>query len=107
MIVMADWVDEEPFDRGKAAASERLGEVPSSLRLDRFHEGRVVQTMHVGPEEAAIPTMARLYDEFLPEHDLVASGSFHEVYLADPRRVSPEKMRTVLRQPVAPVEGGA
>lgn len=47
--------------------------------------------------------MARLYDEFLPEHDLVATGSFHEIYLSDPNRVKPEMIRTVLRQPVAPV----
>jgi hypothetical protein len=100
MIVMADWVDEELFDRGRTAASERLGETPSTLRLDRFDEGTSVQIMHVGREEDAIPTMARLYDEFLPEHDLVATGSFHEIYLSDPKRVAPEKIRTVLRQPV-------
>jgi hypothetical protein len=103
MIVMADWVDEDLFDRGMTAASERLGEQPSTLRLDRFDEGRSVQIMHVGPEEAAIPTMARMFDVFLPEHHLVATGSFHEIYLSDPRRVAPEKMRTVLRQPVVPV----
>jgi hypothetical protein len=103
MIVMADWVDQELFDRALTEASGKLGEPPSTLRLDRFTEGTSVQIMHVGPEADAVPTMARLYDEFLPEHDLVATGSFHEIYLSDPKRVKPEKVRTVLRQPVAPV----
>jgi hypothetical protein len=103
MIVMADWVDQELFDRALKEASDKLGEPPSSLRLGRFAEGTSVQIMHVGPETDAVPTMARLYDEFLPEHDLVATGSFHEIYLSDPKRVKPEKIMTVLRQPVAPV----
>ncbi len=107
MIVMADWIDEELFDRGRTAASERLGEPPNTLRLDRFDEGTSVQIMHVGREEDAIPTMARLHHDFLPEHDLVATESFHEIYLSDPKRVAPEKMKTVLRQPVTHVvEGG-
>jgi hypothetical protein len=107
MIVMADWVDQAMFEEGRTTASERLGELPSSLRLRRFDEGTSAQIMHVGQEEDAIPTMARLYDEFLPEHHLVATGSFHEIYLSDPKRVAPERMRTVLRQPVVPAaEGG-
>jgi hypothetical protein len=102
MIVTADWVDVEMFDRARAEASEGLGEPPSSLRLERFAEGMSVQIMHVGPEnEEARATMARLHDEFLPRHDLVPNGHHHEIYLSDPKRVAPEKLRTVLRQPVA------
>jgi hypothetical protein len=100
MIVMADWVDHDMIDRAVASGSRRLGEPPESLRLDRFAEGTCVQIMHVGTEDDAAPTMARLYDEFLPEHQLVPTGSFHEIYLSDPKRVKPERMRTVLRQPV-------
>jgi hypothetical protein len=103
MIVMADWVDQEIFDRALAEASGKLGEPPRAVRLERFAEGTSVQIMHVGLEQDAVPTMACLYDEFLPEHRLVARGSFHEIYLSDPKRVKPERIRTVLRQPVAPV----
>jgi hypothetical protein len=101
MIVTADWVDRELFDRGVAHASERLGDPPAGLRLERFAEGMSVQIMHVGPEnEDAVAIMARLHDEYLPEHGLVAVGYHHEIYLSDPSRVAPEKLRTVLRQPV-------
>ena len=103
MIVTADWVDAQMFDQAVAKASERLGEPPSSLRLERFAEGTSVQIMHVGPNSEEVATLARLHNEFLPEHDLVPSGHHHEIYLTDPNRVAPEKLKTVLRQPVGHV----
>jgi hypothetical protein len=101
MIVTADWVDQEMFADAVATTSQRLGPPPDSLRLERFDEGRSVQIMHIGPESAAVPTMARLHNDFLPAHDLVAVGCHHEIYLTDPSRVAPDKIKTVLRQPVA------
>jgi hypothetical protein len=59
-----------------------------------------VQIMHVGPNSEEVATLARLHHEFLPEHSLVAQGHHHEIYLTDPNRVAPEKLKTVLRQPV-------
>ena len=100
MIVTADWVDQEMFDQAVAKASERLGEPPSSLRLERFAEGMCVQIMHVGPNSEEPATLARLHHEFLPQHNLVPNGHHHEIYLTDPERVAPEKRKTVLRQPV-------
>jgi hypothetical protein len=100
MIVMAEWVDEEMVSRAVTDASERLGEPPSTLRLERFAEGTCVQIMHVGPEGTAVQTMTRLYDGFLPRHNLVATGRFHEIYLTDPKRPASGKLKTVLRQPV-------
>ena len=106
MIVTADWVDGPMFDGAVATASERLGEPPDDLRLERFEEGTSVQIMHIGPEnEDAWALMARLHDEYLPDHGLVAAGPHHEIYLSDPARVPPEKLRTVLRQSV--VRAGA
>jgi hypothetical protein len=49
--------------------------------------------------------MTRLHDEYLPDHDLVAAGPHHEIYLSDPGCVAPEKLKTVLRQPVVPAAG--
>jgi hypothetical protein len=100
MIVTADWVDREMFDRAVATASDRLGEPPSSLRLERFAEGTCVQIMHVGPNSEEPATLARLHHEFLPQRGLDPVGYHHEIYLTDPSRVAPEKLRTVLRQPV-------
>lgn len=106
MIVTADWVDAEMIDQAVATAKHRLGTPPTSLRLERFGEGLCVQIMHIGPEnEEARTTMARLHGEYLPEHNLIANGYHHEIYLSDPRHVAPERLRTVLRQPVTQSPG--
>ena len=67
-----------------------------------WNEGRSVQTLHVGSYDDEGPTLARLHDEFMPGEGLRFNGRHHEVYLGDPRRTAPEKLRTILRQPVAP-----
>lgn len=101
MIVTANWVNEVMFEHAVATASERLGEVSGDLRLERFDEGRCVQIMHVGDYRKEVAALARrLHDEFLAQHDLLPNGHHHEIYLSDPNRVAPEKMRIVLRQPV-------
>jgi hypothetical protein len=106
MIVTADWVNDDMLREGVDAASQRLGEVPSSLRLDRLNEGMSVQIMHVGDYAKSAKTIAeRLHHDFLPQHGLVPNGHHHEIYLTDPNRVKPGKMRTVLRQPVRPRVG--
>jgi hypothetical protein len=73
----------------------RIGEV----RLKKLDEGRVVQVRHTGPydkEEEAIESMSA----FAAEHGCRIRGEHHEIYLSDPRRVDPDKLRTILRQPV-------
>ena len=100
MIVIPDWVDSAMFDDAVAKARAKLGEAPASLRLERFAEGRCVQIMYVGPPAGEGTTITRLHDDFLPANGLAAHGAHHEIYLTDPRRVAPEKMKTVLRQPV-------
>lgn len=100
MIVLADWMNEAIFTDAVANAAKALGDAPESLRMEEMHEGRSVQFMHEGPPESESDMVARLYQEYLPSHGLAPNGSFHEIYLTDARRVAPEKLRTVLRQPV-------
>ncbi|MGD8857179.1 MAG: GyrI-like domain-containing protein, partial [Chloroflexota bacterium] len=59
-----------------------------------------VQIMHVGSYDDEGPTLLKLHNEFLPQNSLVENGKHHEIYLGDPRRVAPEKLKTILRQPV-------
>jgi hypothetical protein len=94
------------FDNGVATAAARLGEPPASLRLERYPEGLSVQIMHVGPPSAEGSTIARLHGEFLPAHNLIPNGHHHEIYLNDPNRVAPPKLKTVLRQPVLSCDQG-
>jgi hypothetical protein len=69
------------------------------VRLERFAEGRAAQLLHVGPYDAEAPTIAKLH-EFIQARGLTPHGKHHEIYLNDPRRVGPERTKTIIRQPV-------
>ncbi|WP_150306548.1 GyrI-like domain-containing protein [Planctomonas psychrotolerans] len=101
MILTPDWID----DRMVAAAVSHVAARSRPVRLDdvrweRLSEGTCVQTVHVGSFDDEAPVLARLHSEFVPENGLCMTGRHHEIYLSDARRVAPERMRTVLRQPV-------
>ena len=103
LLVQPEWITAADVAEGVASvhAKKRL----PSLELVhpmRYAEGRCVQILHHGPYDDEAPTLARLHDEFMPEHGLAFNGDHHEIYLTDPRRTAPEKLRTVLRQPVRP-----
>lgn len=66
-------------------------------------EGLSLQTMHIGPYSEEGPTLARLHDEVMPALGYTFNGRHHEIYLGDPRKASPEKLRTILRHPVKPL----
>lgn len=72
----------------------------SDVEVRILEEGECLQIMHVGPYDAEGPTLARLHHEIMPSLGLTFNGAHHEIYLSDPRRSAPEKLRTVLRQPV-------
>ncbi|WP_375236561.1 GyrI-like domain-containing protein, partial [Microbacterium schleiferi] len=79
------------------------------LPIDRvaartIEEGLSLQILHVGSYDAETPTLRRLHAELMPAQDLTFNGPHHEVYLSDPRRVAPEKLRTILRQPVRAID---
>jgi hypothetical protein len=107
MIMVPDWIDEAMVAEAvEAIAAEPAKEPPrrlSEVRLATLSEGRCVQTLHVGPYDDEADVLARLHDEFLPDNGLRPTGKHHEIYLSDARKVAPEKLRTILRQPVAPV----
>ena len=100
MIMQPEWVTREMFDDGLSKASKKLGEPPNTLRLGSFDEGLSAQILHIGSYADEAPTIARLHEEYLPANGLVENGDHHEIYLSDPRKVAPEKLKTVLRQPV-------
>jgi len=77
-----------------------MGEPPASLRLETYHEGLSVQIMFIGPYAEEGPVIAQLHNEFLPAEGLTENGHHHEIYLGDPRKTAPEKLKTVIRQPV-------
>jgi hypothetical protein len=101
MIMTPQWITSEMFS--EAVELVRKGKNPTALdkvRLESYHEGLSVQIMHIGSFDEEGPTLMKLHTEFLPENGYVENGKHHEIYLSDPRKVAPEKLKTVLRQPV-------
>jgi hypothetical protein len=70
------------------------------VKLETIGEGQCVQMLHVGPYDREGETIA-LMRAFAESEGLKFAGPHHEIYLSDPRRVPPERLRTILREPVA------
>lgn len=100
MIMVPDFVPRDLFDAAVSKAAGKLGEAPRSLRLERLEEGLCLQTLHVGSYDDEGPVLARLHDEVMPQGGWRFAGHHHEIYLSDPRKVEPAKLKTILRQPV-------
>ena len=103
MIMTPEWLSAEMVDSAKNVAARKAGSSPlvESVRLEALDEGLSVQTLHVGSYDDEAETLAELHDVFIPSNGLVMSGTHHEIYFSDFRKVDASKLRTILRQPVA------
>ena len=105
MMMQPDVVTAEHF----AAAVQQVREKKDPpglgrLRFETFEEGPSAQIMHLGPYSEEGPTIEKLH-AFIAEQGYARHGKHHEIYLGDPRRTKPGKLKTVLRQPVGPADG--
>jgi hypothetical protein len=100
MIRTPDFVTQRDLDDAIAKLLEK-GKDPtvSEVALIDLAEGDCVQMLHVGPYEREEETLATML-ELVENEGLVTHGRHHEIYLSDPRRVEPERLRTILRMPV-------
>ncbi len=95
-FVTRDDVDgaiEKALGKGKARADE--------VNLETINEGLSVQALHIGPFADEGPLIKSMED-FAAQHNLEFHNRHHEIYLSDFRRVTPDKLRTILRHPVKP-----
>ena len=105
MIMQPDVVTPDIFEQAREQVRKKKGdsEMLSSVRLAGFEEGLCVQTMHIGryADEAATVERMRAYMQENGLKDNVGPhGKHHEIYLGDPRKADPAKLKTVLRHPV-------
>ena len=108
MILLPEVVSEDDVTTALAALRAKRGNKPefAGLRRELLTEGRSAQVMHIGPYDTEPETMEGL-PEFLAADGLVdlvdiAGGKHHEIYLSDPGRTDPSKLKTILRHPVGP-----
>jgi len=101
LILQPEWVDAALVDGARQVVEAKGAPARlADIRFETLDEGRCVQTLHLGPFDAEGPVLARMHDEVIPAHGLRMTGRHHEIYLSDPRRTAPERLRTILRQPV-------
>ncbi len=105
LIRQPDFVDEAIFDWAVERLAGKKPELPlSKARFLRWEEGLCSHVLHVGPydsEPATIDRLRAFTEEQGCRPDFSDTRRHHEIYLGDPRRTAPERLKTVIRQPVA------
>ena len=103
VIRLPDFVTQKDFDWAKETATAKKGLDCSRAELFTLEEGECVQIMHTGSYDDE-PATIKLMDDFALENgytlDFSATRLHHEIYLSDPRKTAPEKLKTVIRHPV-------
>lgn len=100
MIMQPHAVTEDLFNEATCEIMKKKNvQLISKIRYERFAEGLSAQVMHTGPYNTEGPDVKKLHN-FIMDNGYVLSGKHHEIYLSDPRRVKPEKIRTLIRQPM-------
>jgi hypothetical protein len=100
LIRLPDFVTLEVFEKTREEVfKKKYLELTKEIKFEEIKEGRSVQIMHLGPYSIESETIEKMKD-FMKKNDLVENGLHHEIYLSDPRKMAPEKMKTILRQPV-------
>jgi len=107
MIRQPEFVTAEAFNTAKLALAKKKPDVDlTKARLEKFIEGLCVQVMHIGPydsEPASIAALERYATANGYAIDINEARRHHEIYLSDPRKTAPEKLKTVIRYPVKKV----
>ena len=108
MILQPEVTTKDSFAEGLEQVRKKKGDSDnlSKLRLSHFEEGVCVQMMHIGPyatEPATIEIMRALAAENGYRDNVGPNGLHHEIYLGDPRKANPAKLKTVVRHPLAKV----
>ncbi len=106
MMMQPEVITPEVFREGLEQVRRKRGDSPAlaKLRLVSFEEGLCVQVMHIGPyatEPATVERMRAFAQENGYQDCVGLGGKHHEIYLGDPRKADPAKLKTVLRHPIA------
>lgn len=103
MLRLPEFVTPDFFKEVVASCVDnKKSDIYKKARLEYFTEGPSVQLMHIGPYNQEVPNIEKMHT-FARESGYELIGKHHELYFGDPRRTAPEKLHTILRQPVKKV----
>ncbi|OGP56179.1 MAG: hypothetical protein A2Y65_06440 [Deltaproteobacteria bacterium RBG_13_52_11] len=100
MIMQPEYVTGNLVDEAieQVKKKKSLTALPT-IRFEAFSEGKAAQIMHIGPFSEEGPTIQKVHD-FIKEMKYKLSKKHHEIYLSDIRKAAPEKLKTIIRQPM-------
>lgn len=103
LIRLPDFITKEDFNWGIEEGTKKKKIDLSKLEFISITEGLVVQMLHIGPYDTEVETV-KIMEEYMIEngyeYDFNDSRHHHEIYLSDPRRTAPEKIKTIIRHPI-------
>ncbi|HET7673763.1 MAG TPA: GyrI-like domain-containing protein [Candidatus Saccharimonadales bacterium] len=100
LMRLPDFVTREFFDEAvNELVEKKKTEIYKKARLENMHEGCCAQILHIGPYDQQMKSLEKLY-KFVADNGYEIYGRHHEIYMNDPNRNPPEKLKTVLRYPV-------
>ncbi len=100
MIWVPDIIDKNEFDKYvEIVKVKKPNPALDKLRLENFEEGKAVQIMHLGPYATEKEDVDLMHD-FIEKQGYKPHGKHHEIYLSDPRRGDPAKIKTIVRHPI-------
>lgn len=100
MIRTPDFVAQTELEQAaKRQIDKGKGPEVNAVKLETLSEGPCIQMLHLGPFEDEWETLSQMLD-FAQEQGYESHGRHHEIYISDPRRVPPERLKTILRMPV-------
>lgn len=108
LLRLPDFVTRADFDWAVQAAAQKKKMDLSPVEFFPYDEGLCVQCMHLGPYDAEPQTAAKMHDFMRRQGyalDITDARYHHEIYLSDPRKCDPARLKTVLRHPVRPADG--
>jgi hypothetical protein len=101
MIMQPKWITASLVSEAIAkVVAKKQNPALNLLRFETFSEGKAAQVLYVGPYQNEAPTIQELH-KFIAEKGYKLRGKHHEIYLSDMRKTAPEKLKTILRQPIA------
>ncbi|MEM4347263.1 MAG: GyrI-like domain-containing protein [Candidatus Altiarchaeota archaeon] len=100
LIRMPDFVTSDMVEKAKEEVFKKKGiTLVKEIKFEKIKEGKCIQILHIGPYSTEPESLSKMR-KLMEQKNLVENGLHHEIYLSDPRKVAPEKMKTILRQPV-------
>jgi len=102
MIMMPEFVEKKDVTEAIKTAKEKKPELTGfdKISFEKYEEGKSAQIMHIGPYAEEDEKIQKIHN-YIKELGGKMTHKHHEIYISDPRRVAPEKMKTVIRQPFA------